>query len=81
MIFSITSESVMSATGVVTMWQPLRSIVSVSQKARTSRMRWVMKTMVVPLALSLAMISPSQSTSRPASVDVGSSSSRMRGLR
>ena len=77
----MTSPSVMSATAPVAMWRPLRRTVSVSQKARTSRMRCEMKTMVVAWRLQLAMIPPSHSTSRPASVEVGSSSSRIRGLR
>ena len=42
----------------VAMWRPLRRTVSVSQKARTSRMRCEMKTMVTPCALEPAMISP-----------------------
>ena len=78
---SITSSSLNASAGPVDMCLPLRRMVRRSQNSRTSRMRCEMNTTVTPWRLRRSMMPPSQSTSRPASVDVGSSSSRMRGWR
>ena len=81
MIMRITSSSRTSATASVPMLLPLRRTVSRSQKRRTSRSRCEMNTMVTPSRRSRSICAPSQSMSRPDSVEVGSSSSRMRGRR
>ena len=54
------------------MWRPLRSTVSVSQKARTSRMRCEMKTMVTPSALQ-----PGDDLAEPVDVAAGERRGRL----
>ena len=80
-IMAMTASSSKSATGPVAICAPFRNIVMAPQNERTSRRRWEMKTIVTPRRSRSAMMAPSQSTSRPESVDVGSSSRRMRGSR
>ena len=80
-IIAMTWASSNAATGPVAMCLPLRSTVTVSQKARTSGRRCEMKITVTPRPRSVPIKSPSQSTSRPDSVEVDSSSSRIFGLR
>ena len=80
-IISMTCASVKSDTAPLAMCWPLRNTVMLSQKLRTSGRRWVIKTTVTPLRFCAAMSSPIHCTSVPESVEVDSSSKRMRGSR
>ena len=78
---SITRSSEISPALKPPTIRPLRRIVRLSQKSRTSCIRCEMKTIVVPSARSRSKSAPSHCTSLPESDEVGSSSRSRRGLR